>query len=159
MRMLTPPNRQRGAVLFVSLMILVLLTLLGLASMQVTTLQERMSGNYRTLNLAFQNSESRIRVQEAAIKQTTDNGVVYYNANPAEFDDNCINSDPDAWAQTVATRTQFTKRVDKCFNWSSRKWGSKVNEETGNIYQVQAADFDRAVDESSIVVLETYYIP
>lgn len=159
MRMLTPPARQRGAVLFVSLMILVLLTLLGLASMQVTTLQERMSGNYRTLNLAFQNSESRIRVQEGTIKQTTDSGAVYYNANTAEFDDNCLISDPDAWAQTVSTRTQFTKRVDKCFNWSSRKWGSKVNEETGNIYQVQAADFDRAVDESSIVVLETYYIP
>ncbi len=152
-------NRQQGAVLFVALMMLVLLTLLGLASMQVTTLQERMAGNYRNLNLAFQRSESRVRQQESAIKQTTDQGVVYFDADPARFDDNCIQFDPDQWAQTTATPTQFTKRVDKCFNWSSRKWGSKVNEETGNIYQVQATDFDRAVNQSSIVVIETFYIP
>ncbi|GEM_PF-1013584 len=40
-------SRQRGAVLIVSLVILVVLTLLGLNSMQTATLEERMSGHQR----------------------------------------------------------------------------------------------------------------
>ncbi len=53
-------HSQRGAVLFVSLIILILLTLLGVSAMQVTMLQERMSGNYRASQLAFERSESRM---------------------------------------------------------------------------------------------------
>jgi len=55
-----PLSSQRGAVLFVALIILILLTLLGVTAMQVTLLQERMSGNYRASQLAFERSESRM---------------------------------------------------------------------------------------------------
>ncbi len=54
------PFRNRGAVLFVALVILLLLTLLGVTAMQVTLLQERMSGNYRAQQQAFERSESRM---------------------------------------------------------------------------------------------------
>jgi len=58
------PNRQNGAVLAVSLILLVVLTLIGISSMQGTMLEEKMAGNVRDRNLAFQASESAIRDAE-----------------------------------------------------------------------------------------------
>lgn len=56
--------QQRGAALFVALMILILMTLLALSASQVTALQERMAGVYRADNLAFQSAEERLRREE-----------------------------------------------------------------------------------------------
>ena len=50
-------RRQRGAVLIVSLVVLVVLTLLGLNSMQTATLEERMSGYQRDRGIAFSAAE------------------------------------------------------------------------------------------------------
>ncbi|MGA9342311.1 MAG: PilX N-terminal domain-containing pilus assembly protein [Rhodanobacteraceae bacterium] len=54
------PQRSRGAVLFVALIMLLLLTLLGVTAAQVTVMQERMSGNFRVQQLAFERSESAL---------------------------------------------------------------------------------------------------
>lgn len=53
--------KQQGAVLVVGLIFLVLLTLIGITTMQVSTLQERMAGNARDRELAFQNAEAGLR--------------------------------------------------------------------------------------------------
>ena len=53
-------QRNRGAVLFVALIMLLLLTLLGVTAMQVTMLQERMSGNFRAQQVAFERAEGRM---------------------------------------------------------------------------------------------------
>lgn len=55
---------QRGATLVVGLVILLLLTLLGVQAMRSNTLQERMAGNTRDRNTAFQAAESALRVGE-----------------------------------------------------------------------------------------------
>jgi type IV pilus assembly protein PilX len=60
--------RQRGATLVVALMILLVLTVLGLASMQVTRMEERMAGNSRDVNLAFQGAEAGLRDAEERIR-------------------------------------------------------------------------------------------
>ena len=52
---------QRGAVLYVALIILILLTLIGIVGMQVATMQERMSSNYLAANQAFQRAEGGVR--------------------------------------------------------------------------------------------------
>lgn len=54
------PIRARGAVLFVALIVLILLTLLGITAAQVTVLQERMSGSFRAQQLAFERAEGRM---------------------------------------------------------------------------------------------------
>ena len=59
-----PRKRQSGAVLIVSLMILVLLTLIGLTAIQASTVQERIAGNSRSLDLAFQAAEAALREGE-----------------------------------------------------------------------------------------------
>lgn len=60
-------KQQRGAVLAVSLIVLLVLTLVGVASLQSTSLEERMAGNLRDLNLALQASESTLREAEGVI--------------------------------------------------------------------------------------------
>jgi Tfp pilus assembly protein PilX len=55
---------QSGAALVVGLIMLLVLTLLGLASMQTTSLQERMASNYDQRNLAFQLAETGLRFAE-----------------------------------------------------------------------------------------------
>jgi type IV pilus assembly protein PilX len=54
-------SQQRGAVLIVSLIFLLLLTLIGTTAMRTTTLQERMAGNTRDVNLSLQATESALR--------------------------------------------------------------------------------------------------
>jgi type IV pilus assembly protein PilX len=54
-------KRQQGAVLIVSLMFLVILTMLGLTAMTSTTFEERMAGNSRDAALAFQAAEAAMR--------------------------------------------------------------------------------------------------
>lgn len=53
-------RKTRGAVLFIALIMLLLLTLLGVTAMQVTLLQERMAGNFRVQQQAFESAESRM---------------------------------------------------------------------------------------------------
>ena len=57
---------ERGAVLLVSLVMLLLLTLIGLAGMRRAQLEERMAGNLRDRQMAFQAAEAALRAGEAA---------------------------------------------------------------------------------------------
>lgn len=62
-----PGRHQRGVALVVALVLLLVVTLLGLASMRSTSLQERMSANMFDRSLAFQRSEAALRAAENAI--------------------------------------------------------------------------------------------
>lgn len=55
---------QRGAVLFVALIFLVLLTLLGLTASGTSVMQERMTGGMRSAQMALMGSESALRGAE-----------------------------------------------------------------------------------------------
>lgn len=57
-------RRQNGAVLIMGLVFLALLTLLGISAMQVTTMEERMTGNERDRKTAFQAAEAGLRDAE-----------------------------------------------------------------------------------------------
>ncbi|MBK6596511.1 MAG: pilus assembly protein PilZ [Proteobacteria bacterium] len=61
------PQRQAGAALVTSLLLLVVLTILGITTMQMTRMQERMAGNTRDISLAFQAAEAALRDGEALI--------------------------------------------------------------------------------------------
>lgn len=56
--------RQQGAALVVSLIFLFVMTIIGIMGMQVTSLEEKMAGNMRDRNLAFQAAESAARSAE-----------------------------------------------------------------------------------------------
>jgi type IV pilus assembly protein PilX len=58
---------QRGVVLIIGLIMLLLLTVIGLAAMRGTGLQEQMAGNMRDHNLAFQAAEAALRAGEEVL--------------------------------------------------------------------------------------------
>lgn len=72
-------SRQSGVVLMVSLIMLVLLSIIGLSSMQSTVLEEKMASNSRDQNIAFQAAEAALRSGEALIVATN---MVTLTTNP-----------------------------------------------------------------------------
>ncbi|MFP7721974.1 pilus assembly PilX family protein [Lysobacter sp. A3-1-A15] len=66
-RMIRAPKKQSGAALMVVLILLLVMTLLGLASLRGTLMEERMSANLLDRSLAFQAAEAALREGEAAI--------------------------------------------------------------------------------------------
>lgn len=104
-----PHQHQQGAVLVVGLLILVMLTLIGVTAMSTGMMDERMAGNSRDLNLAFQAGEAALRDGELYIQG---------NISPASgFSSTCanglcqppINSTPwyttINWSSSSVTRT------------------------------------------------------
>lgn len=63
----SPRGAHRGVALIVALVLLLVVTVIGLASMRGTNLQERMSANMYDRSLAFQRTEAALRDAEAAI--------------------------------------------------------------------------------------------
>ena len=59
---------QRGAVLVTAMLLLVVLTIIGVTVMQMSRMQERMAGNTRDVNLAFQAAEAGLRGAESYIE-------------------------------------------------------------------------------------------
>lgn len=78
------PRRQRGAALFIALMILIVLSLLAVSAGQVTALQERMASAYWTDMRTFESSEAIVRQTERQLLAAVDN-----LANPEGFEDPC----------------------------------------------------------------------
>lgn len=66
------PNikKQNGIALVVSLIMLLLMTLLAVSSMRTTILEEKMAGNFKDRNSAFQASESALRAGENYLRTT-----------------------------------------------------------------------------------------
>lgn len=67
------PKKQKGAVLIVALVILLVLTILGVTLMESSVVEERMAGNLLDRNVTFQAAEAALRAGE----EWVDNQVVY----------------------------------------------------------------------------------
>lgn len=63
--------RERGAVLVVALLMLLVMTVLGVTAMQMSRMEERMAGNSRDINLAFQGGEAGLRNGENDLRVLT----------------------------------------------------------------------------------------
>lgn len=71
LRTVNRPCHQRGAALVVGLIMLLLLTLIGVAGMKDTLLQEKMAGNARDREIALQAAESALRAAEVRLGALT----------------------------------------------------------------------------------------
>lgn len=105
-RIATSPAKQSGAVLYVALVVLILLALIGIAGMQVTGLQEKMSANYRNTNLAFQNAEGQVRLTESECD---------VEGYCTQIGPDCFSGfDATTWAQNMAMDTPLSDRINIC---------------------------------------------
>ena len=64
LRFATPPGRQKGAILIFCLVFLLVLTMMGVTSMESAVLEERMAGNMQDQNAAFQAAETSLQSAE-----------------------------------------------------------------------------------------------
>ena len=65
------PQQQQGITLIIALIFLVVLTLLGVTVASNNTLQERMAGNTRNRDLAFQSAEFALQAASATLNDTS----------------------------------------------------------------------------------------
>jgi len=97
-----PSKKQSGVVLVISLVMLLLLTLIGLTGMQTTTLEEKMAGNSKDRNIAFQAAESTLLEAEGVIltkpAYNNNNGLLDSAAEPDFFL-------PATWSGTNSAQT------------------------------------------------------
>lgn len=139
---------QRGVVLIVSLIFLLLLSLLGLSSIQSATLQEQMVGNQRDHDMAFQAAEAALRWAENRAQEgaTTDDKSWTPETNELDtyaLDDTRLNSNPQYHI------------------WHPDGLEGRVGEgENGNspllIYQITAVGYGGS--PNSRVVLQSWYV-
>jgi type IV pilus assembly protein PilX len=151
LRPFKPPHQQRGAVLYVALIMLILLALIGIVGMQVATLQERMSANYVAANMAFQNTENNVRTQEVAITA----GGFFENENCA------VPFDPKGWASTVTAASDVrTVNIGICTGECSAAGATDISDSLCNLYRTTAfsRDHDSVAASSSLAAIDTIFI-
>ena len=78
---LKSPQLQNGAVLAVSLLILVVLTIIGVSGMVTTSLEEKMSGNFRDRQIAFNAAETALAYAENFANANINSASIFDNTN------------------------------------------------------------------------------
>lgn len=117
----TTRRAQRGAVLVISLLFLTILTILGVASMRGTVLQERMAFNTREQNLALQAAEAALRDAELWLLAHKGGG------KPPEVHDSCSSNcyAIPAWTATAPAANP----AGHTYNWWAR-YGRQHGQDT-----------------------------
>ncbi len=72
---ISPAHTQRGWVLMIGLVMLVMLTIIAMALMRTTLLEEKMAGAARDLNLSFEAAEIALRGAETFIEAQSDDST------------------------------------------------------------------------------------
>ena len=94
-------QKQKGMVLVISLILLIVLTLIGISSMQNTIVEEKMAGNSRDRDLALKGAEAAVRAGETYVGTlTTTSG--FTNANGLYA---FLGNDPDYLSATTWSGT------------------------------------------------------
>lgn len=157
------PQAQRGAVLYVALIMLILMALLGIAGMQVAGMQEKMASNYRAANRAFQNSEGVVRAAERSIEQIAnregvDGSSLVQSADISRVCDDGY--DPMDWAinrRGGADPAVNVRQIDSCVVGESSLAMGEPLDETAPIYQITGFATDDVDVNSSSVVIDTVF--
>jgi len=105
---------QRGAILVTSMLLLLVLTIIGVTVMQMSRMQERMAGNSRDVNLAFQAAEGALRsaelfIRERAVRPVTCAGTAEGNCpviTEGTVDGTTANQDETWWEEKGQTYGQ-----------------------------------------------------
>lgn len=125
-----PPRRQSGLTLFPALMFLLVMSIIGVATLNSTLMQEKMVSNAKDLNLAFQSAEAALRDAEADVQRPT-------FAVGASFSPACANG----------LCTPIAGDISKIIDWSSSATTRGYGSQTGAIALPDVAAQPRYVIE------------
>lgn len=100
-------HKQSGVVLVVAMIMLVLMTLIGVTAMSVNGLEEKMAGNYRDQNIAFQAAEATLLEGEKYILAKDVNATVYNGSGGllGQTDTEPANFFELTWSDTNSVKT------------------------------------------------------
>jgi type IV pilus assembly protein PilX len=124
--------RQQGGTLIVGLVMLLLLTLIGVSGTQVTSLEEKMAGNFLNRNLAFQAAESALRTAETWLHDQP--------AAPASSQFKCADAKgyyrgDCAWASNCLSTTNLWDTLECTSAWGDPKQTALF---TGTLSQISS---------------------
>lgn len=179
----TVPTAQRGVALVVSLILLIVVTLIGLAAVQGTSTQMRMTSNFYDRAIAFQSAEAGLAAGAAALSAGTTNirncgqGGGACGSNP--FDDGgaagnivtVTSGSTYAAAANAAAQPQYVIEnmgtfVDPNSNTgfgqtaNAAQYGAQGASMTAIYYRITSRSGDpslAAVQERAVVVLQAMY--
>lgn len=149
---------QRGSALAIALIFLLVLTLLGLSAMQGSNLQERMAGNLRDRNMAFQSAEAALRAGEAWLLNLVNQQTANLAAplpNPATWDGN-----PGAIPSAASVNVDDQLANDPAFHVGPpalRRVGIQLPPDFRRIYPVTA--HAEGGTGAAVVVLQSTFEP
>lgn len=146
---------QNGAALIISLIFLLLMTLIGVTSMQTTTLEERMAGNTRDRTLALQAAEAGLRQGETwlgslANRNTADNGVNL--ANPAAWDGGTPHGGATGYTPKLASDPVF-------YVGPGQQSGNGISDTGTFEFYYPVTSYAEGGVDSTIVILQTMFKP
>lgn len=161
--------RQAGAVLITGLIFLVMLTLIAIAAMQSTTLEERMAGNARSRDLAFQGAEAAVRAAEVVLSGAS---LPAFNGSKAGYYAQLANgASADYWKNTHDWAGQSVAYVGTLTGVKEARfvvealpasWGSGGDDSLvakplsgGEIFRITARGI--GADGTSTVILQTTF--
>ena len=168
-------QKQTGSALIIALTILLVLTVLGVSAMRTTSLQDKMAGNARDSQIAFEAAEYALRQAELALQNNTviDANFSATGGTGAYYTAKGVNAEAwtveNNWLGAVDANT-YTGDVAKMPHYMIQKIDAKVNTEnvpgTGggygvdrfvglDIYQVTARGY--GISPNSRVMLQSHY--
>jgi type IV pilus assembly protein PilX len=167
-----PINRkERGATLVITMIFLLILTIIGLAGMDVTGLEERMAGNMRDRNMAFQAAEAAILEGERYLETEVSLPLPFNGSNglydiPTNGDKNWEIID---WSSSAAVRSYSGPGFDELNATaayiielldevpSNDSMGDGTPEEEGNPGYYRITARARGLSDTTSVILQTVY--
>ena len=98
-------HTQRGTALVMALVFLLLMTMLGITAINTSTLEERMAGNTKDQNLAFQAAETALRAGELWVESRTSEAQLTVNTANGIYDPAPATSGIENWDSVVWSGT------------------------------------------------------
>jgi type IV pilus assembly protein PilX len=150
-------HRQQGIVLVTGLIILLVMTVIGVTAMQSTSLDERMAGNMRSRNVAFQAAEAALREAENQLLSTAVQAAANTNTNinnPAQW--NGTSSPDETGSLTISGPVANpTYHIGQPYNVrpGGVEWGGTGGDR--KVYTITS--FSRGATDSAIVILQSRY--
>lgn len=161
------PSGQRGATLIVALIFLVVLTLLGIAAAQNSSLEEKMSGNTRNRDLAFQAAQAALNHVEQNLSAGQNIRSLSFAGGSAGLFmyDAATSNDANYWGSTYAWSTSTARQPTAVLAQvaSQPLYVVEKMPDEANVAPTPPTEFYRVTargvgkDASAVVVLQAVY--
>lgn len=154
----TRPFQQRGAVLFISLIILVVITLIGVTAMQTTTLDMKITGNNKNYRTSFEAAEAALTEAQSRLGITQDQNLSAKFPRPRIGTSNGTNLKIWDMQSDKPTRCSVdpnsTTRDPWWFQWDLDCWKNNAIEFSGTLYGLETTSGQAAVKPLYLIEYE-----